>query len=301
MDGFCSENGTKKCKRKNQCCAHIKNVRESSSVCVCAMDMSSIKGSRIEQFIDNVPFFRTPVFLAFTCLPRRLSARLAHLSTYIHYNCMFYLHLLSSSSQCISFYFISFPFIRFYMDCFDFIFVSLFRLSSSLRCPLLKCVIPCTGLLFSISIFIPFHFLFIVLFCFVLFGFLTPFFFVLFCFLVLFLFLSLCITCSFDFVIFDVCVCVHNMHPFIVSIGHALHSSVAKSVESVCASDNQAKPFNNNIKYSLIRFALSRCTNTHIRTYSMHLNVRVQTRDLLNKSLLDWSVYGCVRARAYVS
>lgn len=112
------------------------------------------------------------------------------------------------------------------------------------RCPL-RCFVlsnvsysalDCT---FYISIFIPFHSIFYLSFCFVCLSDYS------FCSVS---FLSLCITCSFDFVIFDMCA-VQCTHP------------LQKSVESVCASDNHAKPFNNNIKYSLIRFALSRCTH----------------------------------------
>lgn len=137
------------------------------------------------------------------------------------------------------FRFISFPFIRFYMNCFDFICVF---------------VILCTGLLFLYIHLhsIPFHFLFIVLFC-------LPFWlFFLFCFVSFSLHYLLFWLCHFWYVCYAVCsTCIRSLCPLDMHCTHPLQ----KSVESVCASDNHAKPFNNNIKYSLIRFALSRCTH----------------------------------------
>lgn len=136
------------------------------------------------------------------------------------------LHVLFAFALIITMYFILFhficPFIRFYMNCFDFTFC---RLSSSLHCFALLCCVKCVihsaldcSFLHPSSFHsIPFHFLFIVLF-----GILTI---LGFCFISLRFFsvLFALLPFSLHYLLFWLChfwyvCCVRNMHPFIVSI-----------------------------------------------------------------------------------
>lgn len=222
--------------------------------------------------------------------------RLAHLST-LYYNCMFYLHLLSSS-QCISFYFILFPFIRFYMNCFDFIFIAYPHRCAARCSALLSNVSYCIGLLFFVSILIPFHSIFYLSFCFAWLSGYSSF---LFCFVSFYSWFFFSLPFSLHYLLFWLChfwyvQCAQHASVHCVHLDMPCTHPLQKCWKA-CASDNQPKPFNNNNNNNNINIYLF---DLHLADVYVHIYciVWVYKRDLLNKSLLDWNAW--LRSRASI-